>query len=133
MKKIFLKTPVVAGILSLTLLVPGLKKSSLTDITKPYLGEYECKQARLGETDYLTLFSYIKLELKKDGNYTLHYKGKEGKKKTVKGKYRYDAEKKALIFKDKEGIEREFPLTEGQLSVLVPLGEKTLFLIFEQK
>lgn len=133
MKKIFLKTPAVAGILSLLLLLPAVKHSPLTDITKPYLGEYECKQARLGETDYLQLFSYIKLELKKDGNYTLHYKEKAGKKKTVNGKYRYDAEKKALIFKEEGGVEREFALTKGQLSVLVPLGEKTLFLIFEQK
>lgn len=114
------------------LLFPNFKKGTLSDVTKPYLGEYECKQAQFGKSDCLKLFSYIRLELEKEGKFTLSYKEIGGKKKQIKGEYEYDGEKETLTFVY-EGVKREFPLKKGKLSVYLPVNEKNLLLIFEQK
>lgn len=133
MRKYIVKTPVLAGLISLLLLFPNFKKGSLTDVTKPYLGEYECTQAKLDERNYLPFFSYIKLELKKDKTFTVSYKELGGKKKELKGEYDYHSKRKVLVFKAKEGFKREIPLKDGEFSFVLPFGEKTLRLTFEQK
>ena len=132
MKKIKLKSSILAGLATLLLLFPNFKKGNLCDVTKPYLGEYECKQAQFGQIDCLKLFSYIRLELKKEGKFTLSYKELGGKKKEIDGEYDYDSKKETLTFVY-EGIKREFPLKKGKLSVFLPVNEKNLLLSFEQK
>ena len=132
MKKRILRSSALAGLLSLSLLFPNFKKGDLPDVTKPYLGEYECKEVKLGEQDFLKLFSYIRLELKKEGKFSLCYKERGGKKKEIEGEYVYDPQQQTLNFLY-EGIQREFPLKEGKLSVFLPVNEKNLLLIFEQK
>ena len=59
-----MKSFILAGVLSLMSLFPNMQESTLKDIAKPYLGEYECKSAQLGEKDCLEQFSYVRLELK---------------------------------------------------------------------
>ena len=68
-----------AGLAALLLILPACGNGALKDITKPYLGEYECKSATLGERDYTQEFSFIRLELKKDNEFTLYYSAKNGK------------------------------------------------------
>lgn len=129
-----MKSFILAGILSLMSLFPNMQESTLKDIAKPYLGEYECKSAQLGEKDCLEQFSYVRLELKGEGNFILYYKEKEGKKKECAGKYVYEKEKGVLMLMDKNGIfKREFPLNEGILTISLPIGERNLILKFEQK
>ena len=125
---------ILSGLLSLMMLFPNLRESTLKDIAKPYLGEYECKSAQLGKKDLLENFSYIRIELKDSENFTLYYKEKEGKGKEVEGKYVYDKEKELLMLADKSGVyKRGFPLNEGILTISLPMGEKNLVLKFEQK
>ena len=136
MKRTVLKSSALAGLISLLFLFPWLgwvKSSTLTDISKPHLGVYECKQARLGDTDILDRFSYIKLELEEE-DFTLYYQEKEGASKKETGKYRYDKEKQTLIMCADEFafIKKEFPLQNGVLTVNIRIGEKTLCLVFEQ-
>ena len=120
--------------MSLMTLFPSVKESTLSDVAKPYLGEYECKSAQLGSKDYMKKFSYIRLELKDTENFTLYYKEKGEKKKQVSGKYVYDKEKGTLQLTEKSGLlKREFPLVDGLLTVSLPIGEKFLVLQFEQK
>ena len=129
-----MKSFILAGILSLMTLFPNVKDSTLNDIAKPYLGEYECKIAQIGSTDCLEQFSYIRLELKDEENFILHYKEKDGKKKQQAGKYVYDKEKGVLRFIDKkELMKRECTLKDGVLTISMPIGEKNLILQFEQK
>ena len=129
-----MKSFILAGLLSLTCLFPDIKDSTLKDITKPYIGQYECKSAQLGKKDCLENFSYIRLELKDEENFILYYKEKEGKEKEIEGKYVYDKNKSVLIFSDKKGgFKREFPLNKGMLTVSLPLGDKILILKLEQK
>ena len=135
MKKVKLKSSIVAGLTGLLLLFPNFKTGSLTEISKPYLGVYECQQAKLGEEEYLDKFSYIELELFPKGKYALRYCEKSGEKQEVKGKYRSDEKKEILTLYLTQGgvFKRDFPLEKGKLTATVPLGNKTLFLQFEQK
>lgn len=129
-----MKSFILGCLLSLSTFLSGVKESTLDDIAKPYLGEYECKKAQIGSLDCLKRFSYIRLELKDEENFTLHYKEKGEKKKQFNGKYAYDKEKGTLTLIEEKGrFEREFPLSDGRLTVSLPVGEKMLVLQFEQK
>lgn len=128
-----LKSSLFAGFSALLLLFPNVKESTLNDITKPYLGEYECKSATLGETDYTEDFSYIKLELKADETFSLHYCPKDGNKRTETGKYSYDKEKSVLRFQSETGdVEKEFPIKDGVILIQLRLGNKILVMKFER-
>lgn len=133
MKKYTLKSSLLAGISALLLCFPNVKESTLNDITKPYLGEYECKSATLGETDYTEDFSYIKLELKPDETFVLHYCLKDGNKREERGKYTYDKDKSVLRFQSEIGdFEKEFPIQDGVILIQMRLGKKMLVMKFER-
>ena len=114
---------------------PFWKTSALTDITKPYLGEYECEQAYFGKEDVLDNFDFIRLELKEDGTFTLYYCEENGKKQTQDGKYTYDKESETLSMTvGKWGIfKRKFPLDHGEITINMRIGMKNLQLKFRQK
>ena len=134
MKGIRLKSSLLAGLMALAFF-PNMRKGELKDITKPHLGIYECTEAKLNERDYLDRFRYIHLELKSDETFLLHYCEKGGKKRTEQGKYTYDRKKGTVTLQGGAGgfLKREFPLNEGILTVVIPFGEQTLGLKFEQK
>ncbi len=135
MKKFKVKSSLLAGAAALLFSFSALQKGELTDIAKPYLGIYDCTEARLSDKDLLERFDDVKLELKAKGEYVLYFKEKGGKTKRVKGKYHYDREKEivTLHVPHSRVIRREFPLKKGVLTVSVPYGDKILILQFEQK
>jgi hypothetical protein len=47
------------------------KDGKLTEITKPYLGTYECERLYVGDDDKIEEFEYVRLELCKDGELKL--------------------------------------------------------------
>ena len=65
---------------------------SLKSITKPYVGEYECVEARLGETNLLEKYEFITISLLDDKKMEVSYKSKNGKKKTFEGAYKVNEE-----------------------------------------
>ncbi len=131
--KIKLKSSVLVGLCSLLLLFPT-PKGELADIAKPYLGMYECTQAKLGSKDCLEKFTYLRLELKDEENFILSYQEKGGKQKQIKGRYAYDKQRGTLTLQDNKGsFQREFPLQRGTLTVSLPVGNTILVLQFEQK
>ena len=137
MKTIKLKSSILASFISLLLLFPWMgawKTSTLKDITKPYLGVYECREARLDDTDYLQSFDYIRLELKNKNRFLLSYKAKGEKGQEEKGRYAYDKENKTIAFQADAMpfIKRQFPLKDGELLITASLGDKTLHMRFIQ-
>ena len=130
MKKV--KSSLAAGLAALLLSCASVVKGELKDITKPYLGMYECTEARMGDNEYLDRFSYIHLELKADERFILYYREKDGEKQTKEGRYKYDKEK-GVISLQGGGLQREFPFADGVLMMVVPLGGQTIRLKFEQK
>ena len=137
MKTVKLRSSILAGFTILLLLFPWFgswKTLSLKDITKPYLGVYECHEAKLGEEDCLQNFDYIRLELKRKGLFVLSYQTKGGESKEEKGRYEYEKETQSIIFQAEAMpfIKRQFPLKEGKLIIIVSLGGKNLKMRFEQ-
>ena len=130
-----LKSSLLIGFLLLWSLFSGWKGSSLKDIARPYLGVYECESATLGERECLEDFSYIRLELLPENEFTLSYQLKMGKKGEEQGKYEYIKERKTLVLSldCKEQFKREFPLEKGSFVVTLPVGTKTLVMKFTQK
>ena len=63
------------------------KSGSLKSITKPYIGEYECVEARLGETDLLEKYDFITISLLDGKKMEVIYKPNNGNKKTFEGAY----------------------------------------------
>ncbi len=138
MKRNRLKLSFIVGICLLLFIFPALvgwKSSSLKDITKLYLGTYECQEARLNEKDILHDFDYIRLELKKKGKCVLYYAPKEGAKKREEGNFTYDKKNKSITLQGDNFpfFKREFPLDKGELHITLPIGNRTLYLRFEQK
>lgn len=123
------------GAFTLLLCFSSLRAGKLTDITKPYLGEYECISARLGERDCLDGFQNVTMELNGDGTFTLHCKELCGNCRKIGGEYSYDEKKESITFtiKGEREIKREFPLKNGILTVCFQMGEKTAVFQFEQK
>ena len=111
------------------------KYDTLKDIAKPYLGEYQCKIATLGNEDYLQQFRTLVLELKSENEYELRYHLQNGYKGKDTGKYAYDPAKQTVrLSKGEKGEwKRDIPLKNGTISLTIPLGEKLLYLQFEQK
>lgn len=133
-----LKSSLFAGLLSLLLLFPSFgafKLGELKEITKPYLGVYECKAATLGDEDVLSRFAYVNIELKKGDVCTLYYREKNGKRKEVKGKYSYDKEAETITLSPDvlDFFKREFPLKDGEILISLPMGGKMLSMRFVQK
>ena len=135
MKTIKLKTSILSALATLLFVFSAVKSHGLKDITKPYLGQYECKSATLGDKEYLESFSYIRLELKPDETFSLYYCPKDGKAKEEQGQYSYDPKTGELLLSigRNDEIKRKFPLKEGELTVSLRLGGKTLVMKFEQK
>lgn len=134
MKRHIIKSTVLAGLLSLIASASCAQNSELVDITKPYLGEYECKRIQLGEEEFSQRFDYIKIELKADETFVLRYREKEGQDKKTTGTYAYDKEKQEITFASDTGamLKRPFSLKNGKIIIHLPLGNKNILVEFEQ-
>lgn len=130
-----MKVLLLTVISSLLFPFSAYKDGSLKEITKPYLGQYECRLATLGSLDCTDRFKSIIIDLGENNAFTLTLTDKTGKKHVETGKYSYDDKKHALTFYgvNNRDFERTFPLSEGKFVITVPFGAKTARLVFEQK
>ncbi|MDE6001706.1 MAG: hypothetical protein K2G96_05265, partial [Clostridia bacterium] len=60
---------------------------SLKSITRPYIAQYECTEATLGDENLLEKFEYIKIVLVNKDTMQIIYKPKNGKKQINETKY----------------------------------------------
>lgn len=109
--------------------------TSLKDITKPYIAQYECTAATLGGDDLLEEFDYIRITFldEKEMELSFKQKGKEKRAKTFGYIYDEDsgeitADGSALGVKIKERT----IIKDGAFTVNLPLGGKELILKFEK-
>ena len=135
MKKNILKSSICAGLISFLTLFPTAKTDSLLSVTKPYLGEYECKNANFCGKDVLQDFAFIRLELKDDGIFVLRFAYRDGRTRKEEGKYSYDMDKEELCLSmGKNGeLKRKLPLKKGVITIDVSFVGKTLYMQFIQK
>ena len=105
----------------------------LKSITHPYIAQYECIEAKLGEEDLLEKFDYIKITLLDKETMELNYKLKEGENKSIKSNYSFDLESRTLTaeigllgytFKQSTVIEK------GKFTISKSIGGKQLIMKF---
>ena len=62
MRNLFLVAAVLASVCPLSSCQPE-KMSTLADVSKPYLGVYDCEKLQLGELNVLKDFEYLRISL----------------------------------------------------------------------
>ncbi|MDE6585296.1 MAG: hypothetical protein K2K80_01265 [Clostridia bacterium] len=103
------------------------KQQSIKALTKPYIAQYECVEARLGPTDFLEKYEYIYITLLDKNEMEIKFKTKDGDKKSFTGTYTVDPETREFTgeigilgnnYKESVRIEKgEFTITKNILSM----------------
>ena len=110
------------------------EKSSIKDITHPYINTYECRTATLGQTDILCGYDYIRLIIGESNSLTLLTKPKNGEEYACFGTYAYDrttgeltADIGVLGYKMKPTTKIE----RGRFTITMPVLNRQLIMSFE--
>ncbi|MCI9561648.1 MAG: hypothetical protein HFK03_04075 [Clostridia bacterium] len=134
------KLILISVILSLMLIIlPACDmeaSGSVKSLTKPYIGEYECVEARLGETDLLEKYESIKITLIDDKKLEISFKPVNGSRRAFEGEYSVDGETREFTgeagilgykFKEKAVIEN------GEFVISKLIMTKPLVMKFKMK
>lgn len=93
MKRKLLLVCVLLSVLLLVFPACDMETSgSVKSLTKPYIGEYECVEGKLGETDLLEKYEYIKITLLDDKKLEISFKPKNGNHHSFEGEYNVNSE-----------------------------------------
>ena len=135
MKKRFIVITALCTLLLSLLSACELKNAGpLKAITRPYIAQYECIDATLGEENILDKFEFITVTLQNKDTMELSYKFKDGETKKVKSKYDFDYKTHTLTaeiglfgytFKQATVIEK------GKFTVSKSFGGKQLIMKFK--
>ncbi len=107
----------LAAALSLTA-CDAEEMGTLSDLTRPYTGFYECEEIALGGKDMTEEFEKLSLELRHDGSYALSYRTVDGNEGGYTGNYSVDPEKGRITFTGKQGMRTasfSFPYEKGAI------------------
>ena len=103
------------------------KEEGIKEITKPYIGTYECERLMFGGEDCTEKFVYFRVELTGDGQFIVRAKDKKGKKHGGAAAYRAeDEEGKFVLFQKRFVSTKKIPFE-------IHGGEKTLSTRFGPK
>lgn len=131
------KTIRLRSIAILPFLLALINVASLTglkEVSKPYLGTYECEYLRIGEENILDKFDYVRFELNPKGIYKIEFKDKNGVKGVYRGHYSFD-EKNDLIVIDEnifgKRVSKSFSARSGEITTNVLYGDTLLSIKFK--
>ena len=119
--------------------MPDFRSGNLKEITKPYLGVYECTQAKFGSKDVKSEFKSLTVELTSGGEFCLRYALKNGLRDERCCKYSYDEKTGEIIlspdFLPKEifGKKNKVVLKDGTITAFIRFGRKNLVMKLTQK
>ena len=106
----------------------------LKSITRPYIAQYECVEAKLGDEDLLKKFDYIKITLLDKENLELNYKENENENKSVKSKYSFDTKSRTLTAEIGllgYTIKQSTVVDKGNFTISKSIGGKQLIMKFK--
>lgn len=135
-KKLFVLAAVCTLLLTALPSCDAREAGSLKSLSKPYIAQYECYEAKFGEEDLLSKFDYIEINLVDKENLELIFKKTDGEKQKFESTYAFDdkthelsAEIWALGFRFKEAVKIE----RGRFTVSKPIGSRQLVMKFKVK
>ncbi len=136
-KKFFIVLATFCLILPLVVCACDAREAgSLKSITRPYIAQYECTEATLGEDNILDKFEYINVILVNKDTMQVIFKPKNGKKQISKAKYNFNADTRELTadigiygykFKQSTIVEK------GKFTISKAIGQKQLIMKFKAK
>lgn len=107
---------------------------SIKSITKPYIAQYKCVEARLGKDDLLEKHDFIYITLLDGKELEVSFKPKNGEKHSFKCPYSFNPKTRELSgeagilgfqFKEKVIVEN------GEFTISKPLGGRQLVMKFQ--
>ncbi len=98
------------------------RMSTLSEISKPYVGEYRCEQLTIGGRDLLPE-EELRLELKSDGKFRVFFAG--NRRGEAEGEYFVSPDGNTVTF-SLDGKSYPFPIERGGILVRFPLGSQLL-------
>ena len=107
---------------------------SLPELSKPYVGVYECEKLTLGGEEMLEKFEKIQLELEYKGDFTLSYLTLEGMEGEYEGEYEVSVDDEEIkLAMTSAGEEKQFYLRmeKGEILFDYNLGGKLLHASFK--
>lgn len=135
-RKILILLTLLALVLTLLPACEVKADSSIKSISRPYIAQYECVQARYGNKNLLEEYDYIKITLLNKEELEVSFKPKDGEKKSAKCNYTLDPETRILQaeigilgFKFKESVE----VVNGKIVIVKNIGPAALVVVFEAK
>ena len=109
---------------------------SVKSLTKPYVGVYECVEAKFGETDLLENYEYVNLTFLDAKKFEISYKLKNGQKRSYESNYTVDEKTRELTgeigifgYKFREKIKIE----HGEFTISRTVMNKPLYVKFKMK
>ena len=133
-KKILFVAVILCLILALFPACDISTEGSIKSITRPYIDEYECVEARIGDEDILSQYEFIKITLLDKNELELNYQTKDGEKHSVKGKYELDDATQEMTseigFMGFEFMEK-IKIENGEFSFTKNIFGKTFYMKFK--
>ena len=134
------KLLLIAALCSLLLLLlpacDAREAGSLKSLTRPYIAQYECTEATLGDENLFDTYEYIEIILVNKEEMQLIYKPKNGDRKIVSTTYELDPKTRELsadigIFGYK--FKQTVIIENGKFTVTKAIGKKQLIMNFQVK
>lgn len=136
-KRTIVKSALLASaVIFVSLLFDVASLGGLKEITRPYLGMYECERVLFGGEDKTEEFGPLKLELGPSGKAKLYYRCKNGEAGVSEAEYSYDASARTVTFYAEfmgRKAEKSFPLRDGKLQICLRYGGKMLVMDFVRR
>ncbi len=106
---------------------------TLTELTRPYAGEYVCEELTYGGRDLLENFDYIRLSLSPDESFSVSYKTAFGGEGSYGGGYSIDEKKGEIVLSGsiaERTVSRAFPMKDGAVYLDYVFGGSNLHAVF---
>ena len=112
----------------------AVEPSSLPDISRPYVGMYECEELSMGGEDMMEKFEFVRLELGYGGEFRLVYRTASGNEGGYSGTYKM-TDKDITLTVERGILHRSFtfPVVEGGILIDYNLQGKLLHAKFKMK
>lgn len=136
MKKTFLLIPLLTVFLIFFSACNAQEIGTLKSIANPYIAEYECTEAHLGEEDLLEKLDYINIVFVDKSTMQIIYKPKDSNKRIIESAYTLDSETKKLsaevgVLGYK--IKADTVIENGKFTITKEIGRKQLIMKFRVK
>ncbi|MDE7453622.1 MAG: hypothetical protein K2N22_04360 [Clostridia bacterium] len=135
-RKLLFITVIFALLLTILPACDAQKAGSLKVLTRPYIAQYECVSATLGEENLLDKFDYIEVNFADKKELEIIYKLKNSDKRIITTTYELDP--KTRVVSAEIGIfgykfKQTTKIENGKFTVTKAIGKKQLILNFQVK